>query len=132
MIAQNFGGIDFRLFHTGCPVASHGAKFTIQKFGERPPAIRVAEMRDWDEDVPESTRQLFRQADVDQSGRLDATELTSLHPKIGISRDHEDENAVRIESVGEALLTEVDIDKSNDVDLLEFAANGHHWKGAAR
>ena len=89
-------------------------------------------MRGWDEDVPESTRQLFRQADVDRSGRLDATELTSLHPKVDISRDREDENAKRIESVGKALLTEVDLDNSGNVDLVEFAANGHHWKGATR
>ena len=39
--AEKTGGIDFSLFHTGCPVDPSAVKFTIQKFGERPPEVRV-------------------------------------------------------------------------------------------
>lgn len=121
-------GIDFRLFHTGCPVASNAAKFTVQKFGERPPSVRVAET--WDEDVPESTRQLFHQADLDRSGRLNAAELDALHPRVDMSKISEE--AATANTIGQALLAETDLDKTGDLDLREFSANGHHWKGAAR
>jgi hypothetical protein len=60
------GGLDFRLFHTGCPVAEHATKFTIQKFGERPPHVRA--MHTWKEEVTAGTRALFRRADGDTSG----------------------------------------------------------------
>eukprot|EP01047_Picozoa_sp_COSAG01_P038926 COSAG01_NODE_3186_length_6441_cov_145.702460_7_plen_135_part_00 len=60
------GGLDFRLFHTGCPVAEHATKFTIQKFGERPPHVRA--MHTWKEEVTAGTRELFRRADGDTSG----------------------------------------------------------------
>lgn len=126
-------GLDFRLFHTGCPVATHAAKFTIQKFGERPPSVRVAET--WDEDVPESTRQMFHRADLDQSGHLDASELDDLHPRIVVSKhpeEGEDPTTMEDMDVGQALLLETDLDRNGNVDVREFSANGHHWKGAAR
>ncbi len=89
----------------------------------------------WDEDVPESTRQLFHHADLDHNGRLDASELDILHPRIVQSRILEigDRNAIDEDvNVGQALLSETDLDKSGSVDMREFSANGHHWKGAAR
>ena len=110
------GGIDFKLFHTGCPVAPGSSKFTVQKFGERPPHVRVAET--WPEDVATSTRQLFAAADADGSGALDAAELSRLHP------------AMEGLDVGERLRAEVDVDGSGAVELIEFAATGHHWKHA--
>ena len=120
-------GIDFRLFHTGCPVASHAAKFTIQKFAERPPSVRVAET--WDEDVPESTMQLFHQSDIDRNGRLNAAELDVLHPQVDSEHRLTTQGGM---TIGQELLLETDLDKSGSLDLFEFSANGHHWKGAAR
>ena len=133
------GGLDFRLFHTGCPVAPHAEKFTIQKFGERPPSVRVAET--WPEDVPSSTRELFQQADRDSNKRLDETELGLLHPPLNDIGPYSAAAAAaaavlgtqeEIDIIGRVLLSEVDADGSGAVELLEFSANGHHWKGAAR